>query len=67
MSEDRLLSLTEVETMVCAKKSTIYNAISAGTFPAPVSLDKKQKRWRLSDVQTWIASRADAWKPEGAA
>jgi prophage regulatory protein len=50
------------------KKSAIYSAIRAGTFPAPVPISERRVAWRESEVDAWIAARiAAAASPELAA
>lgn len=57
---ERLLPLKDVELKTGIKRSTIYRRISAGTFPAPLSLGPGTVRWRLSDVDAWIESLSKA-------
>ena len=51
----RLLRLPEVEGMVGMKKSTIYDRIKAGRFPAPVASGSRISVWREDEVRTWMA------------
>jgi prophage regulatory protein len=51
-----LLRIAEVEQRVGLKKSAIYDRISAGTFPGPVT-DGSASRWVESEVEEWIQSR----------
>ena len=52
--EERLLKLTDVETILSIKKSKLYRMISEGSFPKPVALGPRSVRWRSSDIQNWI-------------
>lgn len=52
---ERLLRLSDVEEKTSLSRSTIYRRIQAGTFPAPLDLGPGAVRWRLSDVDAWIA------------
>jgi prophage regulatory protein len=54
---DRLLRVQEVCFMTGLAKSSIYNAMRAGTFPAAVNLTAYAVAWRESEVDAWIASR----------
>lgn len=56
----RLLRLALVEERTGLKKSAIYAAIRAGTFPGPVRLTAQAVAWRESDITGWINSRAAA-------
>lgn len=54
----RLLRLPAVEELTGAKKSSLYNWVKAGTFPAPVRLaGARAVAWRESDIDRWIATR----------
>lgn len=52
-----LLDMTAVETLVGAKRSTIYGWIKAGTFVSPVKLSPKATRFVASDVAAWLDAR----------
>lgn len=53
----RLLRLALVEERTSLKKSSIYDRIRAGTFPAPVSLGGQAVAWVESQVNEWIKAR----------
>jgi prophage regulatory protein len=40
------------------KKSAIYAAIAAKTFPAPVRLGNRCVAWHEAEIDGWIASRS---------
>ncbi|MGA7744516.1 MAG: AlpA family phage regulatory protein [Polyangia bacterium] len=44
-------------------RSTIYEMIREGTFPAQVRLGIRAVGWRASDVENWIAERVAAARP----
>jgi prophage regulatory protein len=46
--------------MVGLGRTSIYAAIKAGTFPAPVKLTEHAVGWRSTEIAAWIASRASA-------
>ena len=54
----RLLRLSEVEMRCTLKKSAIYAAIAAKTFPAPVRLGNRCVAWHEAEIDGWIASRS---------
>lgn len=54
----RLLRLSEVEMRCTLKKSAIYAAIAAKTFPAPVRLGNRCVAWHEAEIDAWIASRS---------
>lgn len=56
----RLLRRDAVERVTGLKRSTLYDAIRAGTFPRPVPLTATARAWREDEVQQWIADRIAA-------
>ena len=62
----RLIRRPELEAMTGLPKSTLYDYLQAGTFPAPVKLSARSVAWRLSEVEAWIESRQSA-RPSKAA
>lgn len=59
-SPDRLVKLSAVMAMTGVGRSSIFNAVKAGTFPAPVKLGVRSVAWRMSELQAWIAARPSA-------
>ena len=55
---NRLLRLPEVEMRCALKKTAIYAAIAAKTFPAPVRLGNRCVAWHEAEIDGWIASRS---------
>lgn len=56
----RLIRRAEVLGLVGLSKSTVYQHMADGTFPAPVRLGRRAVAWRLDDVLTFIESRVSA-------
>jgi len=54
-ASERLLRRREVERLVGMSRSTIYQKVGEGTFPAPVKIGSHAVRWRESNVRRWIA------------
>ena len=52
---DRLLRRAEVEQMTGLSCSSIYRLMSDGQFPKPKRIAPQAVRWRLSEIQRWIA------------
>ena len=50
----------QVEQLVQLSRSTIYAAVKAGTFPAPVRIGTRAVAWRVSDLETWLEARPSA-------
>lgn len=59
-SFDPLIKISDVESLVGLKKSTIYNMIKAGTFPTSISLGIRARGWLLSDINRWKQERIKA-------
>ena len=53
-----ILRLPQVEAACGVKKSFIYAAVKAGTFPAPVALGTRARGWLASEIDAWITARA---------
>ena len=49
--------LPAVVTACCISRSTIYEVIRRGDFPAPVKLGARAVGWRRSDIEAWLESR----------
>lgn len=58
MNEEVLLRLPAVAARVGYGRTTIYNLIKAGKFPAPVRLaGGGAVAWRASTVSAWIEAQ----------
>jgi len=53
-TEERGIRLNEVIGMVGLSKTTIYELISTGKFPAPLKLSTRASIWKLSAVQSFL-------------
>lgn len=51
---NRLLRRQEVEQIAGFSKSTLYDFIRQGLFPAPVRVGAQAVRWRESDIVRWL-------------
>lgn len=60
---DRILGIDEVVRLSGLSPATVWRAIKAGTFPAPVRISARRVGWRASDIRSWIASRQAASPP----
>ena len=56
-SGTRILRLPEVLVRVGLSRSTVYQLMAAGDFPASVRLTPNAVGWRSDDIDGWIASR----------
>ncbi|SMG28268.1 helix-turn-helix transcriptional regulator [Paraburkholderia susongensis] len=57
---NRVLRIDQVLAVVPLKKSTVYKAMKAGTFPRPIRLGLKAVGWLEADIQDWINGRIAA-------
>lgn len=58
--------LPKVLETVGVGRSTLWNMVRAGTFPAPIRLTAGKKGrvgWRASEVQGWLDKRPSATYP----
>jgi len=53
----RLIRRPEVLQRVGLCKASIYNRMSAGEFPRPISIGGGRVAWLESDIDGWIAQR----------
>lgn len=52
----RIIRLPEVITKTGQSRSTIYDRIKQGLFPAPISIGGRNVGWVEEDVDNWITS-----------
>ena len=52
-----ILRRKQVEARTGLARSTMYDRIKAGTFPAPVSLGAKAVGWIESEIDAWLNAR----------
>jgi prophage regulatory protein len=55
-----ILRLPAVRQRTGLSRSTIYQRVVQGTFPAPISLGARAVGWLESEVDDWIASKITA-------
>lgn len=60
MSHELLLRLPEVKARTGLSRSTIYNLLASGNFPAAYNLSDRAVGWLESDIDEWIKSRPRA-------
>jgi predicted DNA-binding transcriptional regulator AlpA len=53
---DRLIRLKELLTLVPVSKTAWYEGVKTGRYPKPVKLGPRTVAWRLSEIQTLIAT-----------
>jgi prophage regulatory protein len=49
----------KVEARTGLARSTIYERIKSGTFPAPVSLGAQAVGWIESEIDSWLMARVE--------
>jgi prophage regulatory protein len=54
-----ILRRKQVEARIGLSRSTIYERIKAGTFPAPISLGAKSVGWIESEIDDWLSSQVE--------
>jgi prophage regulatory protein len=59
-SPEKLLRLPAVMAIVGLQKSSIYEGVKRGTFPAPVKLSRRAVCWPESHIASWVSARIKA-------
>jgi prophage regulatory protein len=54
-----ILRRPQVQARIGLSRSTLYDRIRAGTFPAPVSLGGKAVGWVESEVDAWLTAQIE--------
>lgn len=52
-----ILRRKQVEARTGLSRSSIYDRIKQGTFPAPISLGAKAVGWIESEIDAWLNAR----------
>lgn len=53
----KTLSIKQVIEATSLGRSTIYQMVKDGNFPAQVRLSPRRVGWKIEDIDNWIASR----------
>lgn len=53
-----LIRVTKVLELIPFGKSTLYEKIASGDFPAPIKISSKIVAWKIEDVMNWIEDRS---------
>lgn len=56
----RLLRIKSVLSVTGLSRSTLYDKISVGEFPAPIRLGARSVAWLSDEVALWIDERISA-------
>lgn len=62
--EMRFIRLKEVLAICGKSRTSIYEAIKDGKFPAPVKLGGRSSAWIKSEIHEWVNSCIKASRPE---
>ena len=54
----RILRMPDLKEKVGLSKTTIYDLIAAGKFPASINLTAKSRGWLDNEVDDWLESLA---------
>ena len=55
--DSSLVSLETTIALTTLSKSSIYELMGRGDFPAPVKLSARRVAWRMQDLSRWLDSR----------
>lgn len=53
----RIYRRRDVEAVTGLKRSSIYERVTAGSFPKPIKLGARSVGWLASDVHAWVEAR----------
>ncbi len=53
----RFLKIKQVLEMTAKCKTSVYKAISEGTFPKPVHVGEKRVAWIEQEILEWMSGR----------
>lgn len=59
-SQDRLLTLKDVQDKCRICRSTIYSLMREGRFPLPIRVGPRAVRWKESEIDEYLATRPRA-------
>ena len=62
---DNILRRPRVTDKTGLSRSTLYEAIKRGEFPAQVKLGARSVGWLESDIEAWIAARSKPMVSKG--
>ncbi|MHB1799972.1 MAG: helix-turn-helix transcriptional regulator [Vulcanimicrobiaceae bacterium] len=63
----RLLRLPDVTKATGLARSSVHDAIRAGTFPKPVQLGSRTVAWSSTEIEKWVSAKIAARDAERAA
>ena len=50
----KLIKLPQVTEITTLKRSTVYERVKAGTFPAPLKVGARGSAWDSDEISTWL-------------
>ena len=60
LSQDRILRMRDLPSIVGIQRTHIYDLIRRNQFPRGVKLGDRARGWREQDINAWIAKRKAA-------
>lgn len=63
----RLLRLPQVLERIGMGRTMVYDAVKAGTFPAPIRLGRRCVAWPSNEIDAWVRARIAEARGQGAA
>ncbi len=57
---DKIVRLPAVKEVSGLCRSSIYEGVAAGSFPAPVKIGLRAVGWRTSDLTDWLETRVSS-------
>ena len=56
---ETIMRLPAVIASIGLSRSSIYQRVSEGTFPRPISLGTRAVGWLRSDIENWVSQRIE--------
>jgi prophage regulatory protein len=56
-NEIRMLHLKDVMKICGLGRTSVYDAVQRGEFPAPVPLLTRAPRWKNQEIQAWLSQQ----------
>jgi prophage regulatory protein len=57
---EQILRFRALKEIVGLGRTSIYEKIKEGRFPAPVKLGDRARGWKASEIERWISERETA-------
>ncbi len=60
LAKEPLLNAKQVAVMCGISDRTLFNYVKGGNFPKPIRPNTRTRRWKASEVESWINNNQEA-------